>query len=208
MRKIAYAFFFLLLIAVIGIFTGILPVSTLNPFQETTKEKVDVGFEVVNQSEEIQWLNFSDITVNLPTLGVNWEDDDAKNIAKQTVNSTDIQLIRGYNLNMNGDATTWIAIVEQPEQVSLVTFDRSGKKVDPWQGSYPEQEIFIDQVKPPREIFSLNRDIIFPAPVPANAGVKELTLAGETYYLTIPGPEKIRYLEFNAITGALTSSND
>ena len=208
MRKVAFAFFFLLLIAVIGIFTGIFPISTLNPFQETTKEKVDVGFAVVNQSEEILWINFSQIIVNLPTLGVNWEDDDAKNIATHTANSTNIQLIRGYNLNMNGDATTWIAIVEQPDQVSLVTFDRFGEKVDPWQGSYPEKKIFPDQVKTPQEIFSLNRDIIFPAPVPTNAGVKEMTLAGETYYLTISGQEKIRYLEFNAISGVLTSSND
>jgi hypothetical protein len=92
--------------------------------------------------------------------------------------------------------------------VSLVTYDRSGEKVDTWLGRYPEKEIIISQIITPRKLFEKNREQIFKTPQAITTESRELALAEGNYYLTITGQGKTRSLVFDAKTGALTSSND
>ncbi|MDP2796209.1 MAG: hypothetical protein Q8N94_01695 [Methanoregula sp.] len=204
MRKVAYVFFFILLVVAIIVMIGGNPLSFFNPSTQATHSKVDVGFVVLNQSNEFARVNFEDIAPDVPYVGINREDSTAENTTK----TTHIQLIRGYNLDATGNASSWIFVVRQPEQVSLVTYDCSGEKVNAWLGGYPEKEIIISQIITPRVLFEKSRVQIFPTPQIITAEFRELALAEGNYYLTITGQGKTRYLVFDAKTGALTSSND
>ena len=204
MRKVAYVFFFILLIVAIIVMIVGNPLSFFNPLPQATHSKVDVGFVVLNQSEEFKRINFEDIAPDVPYIGINREDSTSDNITE----TTHIQLIRGYKLDATGNASSWIFVVRQPQQVSLVTYDRSGETVNDWQGRYPEKEIIINQIITPRKLFDKNREQIFPTPQAITTESRELALADGKYYLTITGQGKTKYLVFDAKTGALTSSND
>ena len=204
MRKVAYVFFFILLVVAIIVLMGGIPLPFFDMSPQATHSKVDVGFVVLNQSDEFERVNFEDVAPNVPYIGFDREGS----TAEKTAETTHIQLIRGYNLDATGNASSWIFVVRQPEQVSLVTYDRYGEKVNTWLGRYPEKEIIISQIIPPRELFNRNREQIFPTPQAINTESRELALAEDDYYLTITGQGKTRYLVFDAKTGALTSSND
>jgi hypothetical protein len=204
MRKVAYVFFFILLVLAIVVMIGGNPLSFFYSSQQATHSKVNIGFVVLNQSNEFKRVNFEEIIPNVPYVGINREESTSVNSTK----TTHIQLIRGYNLDATGNASSWIFVIRQPEQVSLVTYDRSGEKVDTWLGRYPEKEIIINQIITPRKLFEKNREQIFKTPQAITTESRELALAEGNYYLTITGQGKTRSLVFDAKTGALTSSND
>jgi hypothetical protein len=204
MRKAAYVFFFILLVLAIVIMIGGNPLAFFYSSQQTTHSNVGTGFNVLNQSNEFERVNFEDIISSVPYVGINREESTSVNSTK----TTHIQLIRGYNLDATGNASSWIFVVRQPEQVSLVTYDRSGEKVNSWLGGYPEKEIIISQIITPRKLFEKNREQIFKTPQAITTESRELALAEGNYYLTITGQGKARYLVFDAKTGVLTSSND
>ena len=201
MRKAAYVFFFILLVLAIVVMIGGNPLSFFSPSPQATHSKVDIGFIVLNQSNEFERVNFEDIIPNVPNVGILREDSTSDNITE----TTHIQLIRGYNLDATGNASSWIFVVRQPELVSLVTYDRSGERVNTWLGRYPEKEIIISQIITPRKLFEKNREQIFPTSLAITTESRELTLADGKYYLTTTGQGKTRYLVFDAKTGALTS---
>lgn len=204
MRKGAYVFFFILLVVAIVVMIAGNPLSFFNPSQKATHSKVDVGFVVLNQSDEFVRINFEEIAPNVKYVGINREESPSQNTTK----TTHIHLIRGYKLDATGNASSWIFVVRQPQQVSLVTYDRSGETVNTWLGGYPEKEIIISEIITPRKLFEKNRDQIFKTPQAITTESRELALAEGNYYLTINGPQKTRYLVFDAKTGVLTSSND
>jgi len=203
MRRVAYVFFFILLVVAIVVMIVGNPFSFYNLFPQATHSKVDVGFVVLNQSDEFARINFEDIAPDTQYVGINREE-----IPSENTTTTHIQLIRGYKLDATGNASSWIFVVRQLQQVSLVTYDRSGETVNTWLGGYPEKEIIISQIITPRKLFEKNREKIFQTPQAITTESRDLALAEEKYYLTITGKGKTRYLVFDAKTGALTSSND
>ena len=204
MRKGAYVFFFILLVVAIVVMIVGNPLSFFNPSPPATHPKVDVGFVVRNQSDEFVRINFEDIAPDIQYVGIMHENITAQN----TTGTNHIQLIRGNKLDATGNASSWIFVVRQPQLVSLVTYDRSGETVNTWLGGYPEKEIIISQIITPRNLFEKNREQIFKTPQAITTESREIALANGSYYLTINGPGKTRYLIFDAKTGALTSSND
>lgn len=204
MRKGVYIFFFILFVVAIVVMIGGNPLSFFNLSPQATHSKVNIGFVVLNQSDEFVRINFENIAPDAQYVGINREERPFENSTK----TTHIQLIRGYNLDATGNASSWIFVVRQPQQVSLVTYDHSGETVNNWKGWYPEKEIVISQIITPRKLFEKNRDLIFNTPQAITTGSREIALANGSYYLTITGPQKTRYLIFDAKTGALTSSND
>jgi len=204
MRRGAYVFFFILLVVATVVMIVGNPVPFFNRSTQATNSKVDVGFVVLNQSDEFVRINFEDVTPDAQYVGINREESPSENTAK----TTHIQLVRGYKLDATGNASSWIFVVRQPQQVSLVNYDRSGETVNTWLGEYPEKEIITSQIITPRKLFEKNREQIFQTPQAITTESRELALAEGKYYLTITGQGKTRYLVFDANTGALTSSND
>jgi len=82
MRKVAYVFFFILLVVAIIVIIGVNPVSFFNPSPQASHSKVDVGFVVLNQSDEFERVNFEDIISNVPYIGINLEDSTSDNTTK------------------------------------------------------------------------------------------------------------------------------
>ena len=204
MRKGAYIFFFILFVVAIVVMIGGNPLSFFNLSPQATHSKVNIGFVVLNQSDEFVRINFEDIAPDIQYVGIMHENITAQN----TTGTNHIQLIRGNKLDATGNASSWIFVVRQPQLVSLVTYDRSGETVNTWLGGYPEKEIIISQIITPRKLFEKNREQIFKTPQAITTESREIALANGSYYLTINGPGKTRYLIFDAKTGALTSSND
>jgi hypothetical protein len=208
MRKAAYLFFFLILIAAVVVMIAGNPLSFFSPPGQDKPGNVDVGFILLDQPEESHRVSFEAVTTNIHLTGYDPEAAVQEKTADLVAETTFIQMIRGHDLDDTGNATSWIFVVRQPEQVSLVTFDRFGQKISQWEGSYPENPINISHIVTPGDLFSKNYQVIFPAPESRQTEVRELALAGDTYYLTMTGAGKTRNLIFDAQTGALVSSND
>lgn len=203
MRKVAYAVFFVLFAIAIVVILGGNPLSFMDSKQQATESKVNLGFTAKTQSEESGRINFNTFAPNIKYTGVNWEDDNAKNISQTTAESTNIFLIRGRDLDANANATLWLVVISQNEQVTLVSHNYYGEKITPWQGKHPEREIDLSNITTPSELFAKNKEIIFPTPDSITTETRDLDLAADTYYLTITNNGKTRNLEFDAKTGAL-----
>jgi hypothetical protein len=194
MRKIVYVSIFLLLvIAIIVIVTGGNPFASPTP--QAPAPNVDVGFTVLNQSDRSEQVNFQDIADTASQIS----------LMENTTQKLKIHQITANNLNSNGDADSWTFIVRQGIHISMVSFDRFGQTKGNWLGSYPDKEINITAILPPRDLVEKNRDQIFSTPDAATRETRELALVGDSYYLTITGEGKTRQLIFNATTGAMTS---
>jgi hypothetical protein len=117
-----------------------------------------------------------------------------------------IQMVQGEGLDGTGNASSWLFVVHYQDHTAYVTYDYTGERVTEWSGGYPKEEVFIDQVIPPKTLFEKNRDKIFNTPDAIITGSRELALTGSNYTLTIKEKDKTRILDFDAKTGALTSS--
>lgn len=224
MSKAAYIIFFLLVIAaIVVVLTGLpqslvapsapAPIPIQNPVDQITTDQT-----VIPEN-----LDFGVVIKKIPYSGVAWEDTRSNgNIPVNVTQTIHFQLARGINVDSTGNASSWVFIVRQPQNISqetfsridetdtisLVTFDFQGYTSNVWPGDYPNNEIAIDTIISPRDLFSKNREVIIPQGGVNSTESRELALVENTYYLTITGGEKTRNLVFDAKTGALTSSND
>jgi hypothetical protein len=199
MKRLAYLLFFILIAGVILGMTGIISLPSLKIFPDTAETKANTSFIILNQSDAFTGISFNNVASRIP---------DSLSNRDENTTAASIRLIQGYSLDTTGNASSWDVIFCQPEQTTLVTYNRHGEKTYNWSGTCPEQEINLTPIITPRDLFLKNRDRIFLQPEPGPNESWELTLTGNTYFLTITGPGIQRDLRFNAITGALTSTND
>jgi hypothetical protein len=200
MKKMAYLLFFIVIAGVLLVITGFFSLSSLSFSSGTKDTNASAGFIILNQSDPVTGISFPDtasrILFNLPDR----EDN--------TTGTSGIRMIQGYRLDTTGNASSWDVIVCQEERAFLVTYSRSGERIYNWSGRCPEQEIHLAPIITPRDLFLKHREKIFLQPDSDTNESRELTLAGNTYYLTITGPGIQRDLRFDATTGALISAND
>ncbi len=119
-----------------------------------------------------------------------------------------IQMVSGESLDGTGNALIWSFTVSYQNRAAIVLYDNQGVRVTDWPIISTREEIFPDQVIPPRTLFEKNRDSIFSTSDSLSTESRDLVLAAGKYILTIKGKDKTRILVFDAKTGALTSSND
>jgi len=200
MKKLAYLLFFIVIAGVILGISGIISLHSLSFSPDTKETKANTGFIILNQSDQFTGISFPDAASRIPFSLSNREEN--------TTATTSIRMIQGYNLDTSGNASSWDIIVCQQEHSSLITYSRSGERIYNWSGGCPEQEIHLAPIITPRDLFLKNRERIFLKPDSITNESRDLTLAGNTYYLTITGPEIQRELRFDATTGALISAND
>ena len=199
MKNLAYILFFLVIvIAILGVL-GKIPLPPSNPTPQVPDANPHTGFGIVNRSDSSTAINF-----DVVAPGISYRTSHPENGPYKNTTTTSIRLIRGHDLDATGDASSWSFIVRQPEQVLLVTNSRYGEKQYNWSGKYPEDEINLSRIITPRELFLKNRALIIPTEESVTNESRELSLAGNTYYLTITG-QGTRDLEFDATTGAYTS---
>lgn len=200
MKKMAYLLFFIVIAGVFLVITGFVSIPLFSFSSDTKETKTGTGFIVDNQSDTFTGISFPDtasrILFSLPDRGDN------------TTESSSIRMIQGYDLDISGNASSWDVIVCQKDRSFLIIYSRFGDRVYNWSGRCPEQEITLARIITPRDLFLKNRERILSQPDPIANASRDLTLAGNTYYLTVADPTVQRELRFNATTGALISVND
>jgi hypothetical protein len=208
MRKAAFVFFFLVLVAAaVIIFVGN-PLSILNGQDQKSPSRVDVGFVLLDQPEGLDRISFEAVTTNIQLTGFDGEAPNPARTAEEVAETTFIHMIRGHDMDANGNATSWNFVVRQPDQVSMVSFDRFGEKIGRWDAQYPDTAINTSEIMAPGALFAKNYQVIFPTSEEIMTEKRDLALADGTYYLTVTGRGETKNLIFDAYTGALIQSND
>lgn len=200
MKKMAYLLFFIVIAGVLLAIIGFFFLPSLG-FSSTTKEtNASAGFIMLNQSDPVTGISFPNTTSRIVFSLPDREDN--------TTGTASIRMIQGYRLDTTGNASSWDIIVCQEERAFLVTYSRSGERVYNWSGRCPEQEIYLAPIITPRDLFLKHREKIFLQPDSVTSESRDLTLVGNTYFLTITGPAVQQELRFDATTGALISAHD
>ncbi|PKG33555.1 hypothetical protein [Methanoregula sp.] len=200
MKKLAYLLFFIAIAGVLLGITGFFSLPSFSFSSETKEPEAGTGFIILNESDPVTGISFPDTASRILFSLPEWEGN--------TTGTFGIRMIQGYRLDTSGNASSWDIIVCQEERSFLITYSRSGEKVYNWSGRCPEQEIHPDLIITPRELFLEHQERIVTLPDSMTTESWDLSLVGNTYYLTITGPGIQRELRFNATTGALISAND
>ncbi|MCK9581660.1 MAG: hypothetical protein M0Q92_14610 [Methanoregula sp.] len=208
MRKAAFVFFFLVLVAAAVFMVIGNPLSILDGQNQNSPSKVDVGFVLLDQPEGSDRVSFDAATTNIQLTGFDGEAPNPARTAEEVAETTFIHMIRGHDLDETGNATSWNFVVRQPEQVSLVSYDRFGEKIGRWDAQYPNTTINISEIMAPGALFAKNYQTIFPTSEEIVTEKRDLALAEGTYYLTITGRTETKNMMFDAYTGTLIQSND
>jgi hypothetical protein len=204
MGKATIVFLAILLIIALYVAIGSNYLPFFGQSAKETPKKINIGFTSYNISSSSLMYNFEDVAKRVKEI----EFDNSSGTSQNTTQDLHIQYISGRNMNETGEAASWMFAIRHGNISSVATFDRYGETVVDWPAGFPGQEISLDQIVPPKELFDRNRALLFSPPEDNITVSRDLTLTGNNYTITITGHGKIRVLEFDAKSGALTSSND
>ncbi|MBN2733560.1 MAG: hypothetical protein JXQ82_01725 [Methanomicrobiaceae archaeon] len=109
--------------------------------------------------------------------------------------------IIGVGVDREGKADTWILGIRYGENESLIYSEITGWKGDIWPGSLPDEEINIDTIIMPAEIFSNSKEITDNLFEKSTTGKTSVMLGEGVYYISPEYSEVTEEIEFNAYTG-------
>ena len=114
-----------------------------------------------------------------------------------------IYYIHGTNLDISGNALSWIFGVVYAGETELFAYDHSGWIRIPWNAPPVSQEIDVEKIVTPGSLFSKNSAAILSESSPTNPERRDLELIQGIYTLTITSGSRDRILMFNATTGEM-----
>jgi hypothetical protein len=190
-----------------------LPFSKVTP-SDSTNDRAPAGFttgvppeEPENFSSEmdIASLYSMDYSGGPVQEGIAADNSLAVKGENKTVAGEDVHIlyIKGEDLTESGQASRWTYAVRHMNRIFLITQDRYGQSVIEWNASMPKDELTMDRIISPSELFSRNRVLIFSHSANDKQNHLSLTLINGTYFVRITGKESAKVLTFNAETGAL-----
>jgi hypothetical protein len=115
---------------------------------------------------------------------------------------TRILFIQGGNLDESGNAERWVFGVNKGDTNELRVYDHSGWTIIPWYNAISAEEIDLDRLVSPEDLFNQNKNQILersPSTIPAQ---RDIELKNGTYQITITSGSTSQILMFNASTGA------
>ena len=199
-----YTVFFVMLMVAAIITAGCSSFPLIGTSTTKAPEKVDIGFSATPASTIHETYSFDRFLSILATTGFENESD-------TTVNTTpgrQVLYIRGLHMDGAGNAESWMGVVRHGSATSLFTYDKFGEKISGWNTSITSQDIPMDRILTPARLFNQSHAIIFSRQQETSPDPMTLELGANTYTLTITGRDNIRILKFDALTGALTESNE
>ena len=123
-------------------------------------------------------------------------------------NTSRILFIEGGNLDNSGNAERWVFWVKKGETSELRIYDRSGWTIIPWNSAISGEEIHVDRIVSPGDIFK-PASIQIPNTTPSTLPVqRDLSLRNGVYRVTITSGSSSQILIFNATTGAPIEYHD
>jgi len=196
------AAFTVTLMIVATITAGCSSLPFFDPFQGKTAEKIDIGFSSLPMGPMHETYRFERLTTVLSGF------EEEGNITGNVTPERQVLYIRGLQLDAAGNAESWMMVVLHGSNTSLITCDKYGDTISPWNTSPRMQEIPMNRIVTPNELFNRSHTIIFSRQNESSPDPMVLELSGSTYTLTITGQDRISVLTFDAITGALTKSHE
>jgi len=186
MRKIIHAIFVISTLVVLVLCSAcVLPGSE--------KPVVNQGFSQVSTQEISNYISFAEARQKF---------EDYLNI-NGSAEKLSVYYIFSRDVDISGNATTWLFGVRKSTGTELLMYDRAGWKIIPWSATLPSKEIILNQVVSPNTLFIKNNDEIFSASSASVQERRDLVLKDGLYTLTITSGSTSRILTFNATTGAL-----
>ena len=118
--------------------------------------------------------------------------------------NTSVRQVNGVDLNISAYARSWIIGRETGKGSSLLIYNpREGWREEPWMVPLPEEEINLDEIVSPTELYAQNERVIGDAMAAANVSKSDLELSGMNYTVIIRSSTNISTLSFYADTGEM-----
>jgi hypothetical protein len=115
-----------------------------------------------------------------------------------------VRQVNGVDLNISAYARSWIIGRETAEGSSLLIYNpREGWREEPWMVPLPEEEIKLDEIVSPTELYAGNEQVIGEAMAAANVTKTDLELSGMNYTVIVRSSTNISILSFYADTGEM-----
>jgi len=115
--------------------------------------------------------------------------------------------IIGIDVDESGNARNWIFAVRRTSETEMLAYDGKNWVTIPWSAPLDLEEITVDSIISPAQLFSRNAAVIVRSPPPADPERRELELKQGIYTLTITSGSTSRVLAFNATTGELIAQS-
>ena len=113
--------------------------------------------------------------------------------------------VQGKDLDASGSAITWVFTVNLDDTNQLLTYNGNNwKNTTISSVNFPEI-IDFNSIISPAELFSRNRQTLFPAELSGAEVTRDLDLANSVYTITITSGSDMKAYRFNATTGVLIS---
>jgi len=114
-----------------------------------------------------------------------------------------IYYFTGLDVDRSGNARSWIFGVRHTNGTEMLAYDQSGWIKILWDAPPGSEEIEVDNIVSPAQLFRQNAAIIFINPSNKSSDKRDLELKQGVYTLTITSGSTSRILTFNATTGEL-----
>lgn len=163
------------------------------PKQENTTTYVNVGVERVANPDETRFTSLAEAYANLK--------DSLPGSDMGNQGAIRVFYIQGTGLDTTGRSAQWMMGVNLTSGTMLMISDPRGWTRIPWSSRLPAQEIPLDKIISPEELFAKNKDSILSDSSLSISETRDLDLREGVYSLTITSGGSVRYLTFDAITG-------
>jgi hypothetical protein len=115
-----------------------------------------------------------------------------------------VRQVNGVDLNISAYARSWIIGRETTEGSSLLIYSpREGWREESWMVPLPDEEITLDDIVSPTELYAQNEQVIGDAMAAANVSKTDLELTGMNYTVIVRSSTNISTLSFYADTGEM-----
>jgi len=166
----------------------------------SASQSPDAGrLEQVSEPGELPRISFDEARHTIPAF--NLDPDRVSTFIKP------IYYIIGIDVDESGDARNWIFGVRRTNETEMLAYDGKIWVTIPWNAPLDLEEIPVDSIVSPAQLFSQNTAVIVRSPPPADPVLRELELKQGIYTLTIASGNTSRILAFNATTGELIAQS-
>jgi len=191
--------FIIALLMTISLFSGcVFPSAPVNQTPEippvNATPTIDIGLVPVERTPDQAYISFAEAKENLVQSELLSLDIFPK--------PTRILFIQGGNLDKSGNALHWVFGVHKGDINELRVYDRSGWSIIPWNGAISGEDIDLDRVVSPRDLFNQSTIQNLESTSSAIPVQRDIELKNGIYTIAITSGSTSQVLMFNATTGA------
>jgi len=112
-----------------------------------------------------------------------------------------IHFIRGENIDSNGLAQRWVFGIKQKTINNFFIYDASGISIISWKSWMPVNEIFVNEILTPDDLFKMHSSKLLPYFENGNISHTQLEIIDKEYHIIFESGESQVTLCFDSQTG-------